>query len=99
MRNLRAGLSHLRPPFRQCRDSEAPRTQKADLAGNAPFFSDAERAALKLTEAMTRLSDLSGEPVPDALWAEVAAHFDERELSALRARDPRAECRVMHTSV
>ena len=34
---------------------------------HAPFFSDAERAALKLTEAMTRLSDLSGESVPDAL--------------------------------
>ncbi|GGX25946.1 carboxymuconolactone decarboxylase family protein [Streptomyces lomondensis] len=50
---------------------------------HAPFFSDAERAALKLTEAMTRLSDLSEEPVPDALWDEVADHFDEKELSGL----------------
>lgn len=50
---------------------------------HAPFFSDAERVALKLTEAMTRLSDLSGESVPDALWDEVADHFDEKELSAL----------------
>ncbi|MFE9030261.1 carboxymuconolactone decarboxylase family protein [Streptomyces iakyrus] len=50
---------------------------------HTPFFSDAERAALKLTEAMTRLSDLSGESVPDALWDEVADHFDEKELSAL----------------
>ena len=32
---------------------------------------------------MTRLSDLSGESVPDALWDEVADHFDEKELSAL----------------
>ncbi|MGW0614081.1 carboxymuconolactone decarboxylase family protein [Streptomyces sp. NPDC002788] len=50
---------------------------------HAPFFSDAERAALRLTEAMTRLSDLSGESVPDALWDEAADHFDEKELSGL----------------
>ncbi|MGC5037356.1 carboxymuconolactone decarboxylase family protein [Streptomyces sp. DT190] len=50
---------------------------------HAPFFSDAERAALRLAEAMTRLPDLSGESVPDALWDEVADHFDERELSGL----------------
>jgi AhpD family alkylhydroperoxidase len=50
---------------------------------HAPFFSDAERSALRLTEAMTRLSDLSGESVPDALWDEVAGHFDEKELSGL----------------
>ncbi|MFF7313008.1 carboxymuconolactone decarboxylase family protein [Streptomyces sp. NPDC008137] len=50
---------------------------------HAPFFSDAERAALKLTEAMTRLADLSDESVPDVLWDEVADHFDEKELSGL----------------
>jgi AhpD family alkylhydroperoxidase len=50
---------------------------------HAPFYSDAERAALKLTEAITRLADLSEESVPDALWDEVADHFDEKELSAL----------------
>jgi AhpD family alkylhydroperoxidase len=50
---------------------------------HAPFFTDAERAALKLTEAVTRLADRSDEPVPDALWDEVADHFDEKELSAL----------------
>ncbi len=49
----------------------------------APFFSDAERAALRLSEAMTRLSDRSHESVPDELWDEVADHFDEKELSAL----------------
>lgn len=49
----------------------------------APFFSDAERAALRLGEAMTRLSDRSHESVPDELWDEVADHFDERELSGL----------------
>ncbi|WP_329051028.1 carboxymuconolactone decarboxylase family protein [Streptomyces violaceus] len=50
---------------------------------HAPFFSDAERAALKLTEAVTRLADLSEESVPDVLWDEVADHFDEKELSGL----------------
>ncbi|MFJ8719227.1 carboxymuconolactone decarboxylase family protein [Streptomyces violaceus] len=50
---------------------------------HAPFFSDAERAALKLTEAVTRLADLSEDSVPDALWDEVADHFDEKELSGL----------------
>ncbi|EPH44948.1 hypothetical protein STRAU_1975 [Streptomyces aurantiacus JA 4570] len=49
----------------------------------APFFTDAERAALALTEAVTRVADRSGHAVPDALWDEVADHFDERELSAL----------------
>ncbi|WP_439679282.1 carboxymuconolactone decarboxylase family protein [Embleya sp. MST-111070] len=49
----------------------------------APFFSDAERAALALTEASTRLADHSGQAVPDALWDEVADHFDERQLSAI----------------
>jgi AhpD family alkylhydroperoxidase len=49
----------------------------------APFFSDAERAALALAEAVTRLADRSGDAVLDALWDEVADHFDERQLSAL----------------
>lgn len=49
----------------------------------APCFSDAERAALQLTESVTRLADRSHESVPDALWDEVADHFDEKEVSAL----------------
>ncbi|MDN3023118.1 carboxymuconolactone decarboxylase family protein [Streptomyces sp. S.PB5] len=49
----------------------------------APFFSDAERAALRLADAMTRLADRSQESVPDELWDEVADHFDEKELSGL----------------
>ena len=48
----------------------------------APYFTDAERAALALTEAVTRLSDRS-DPVPDELWNEVASHYDEQELAAL----------------
>jgi AhpD family alkylhydroperoxidase len=47
-----------------------------------PYFSDAERAALALAEAMTRLDDRA-DPVPDLLWAEAAKYYDERKLSAL----------------
>ena len=45
-------------------------------------FSAAERAALELTEAITRLADRP-DPVPDALWKAAAEHYDERELAAL----------------
>jgi AhpD family alkylhydroperoxidase len=43
---------------------------------DAPYFSDAERAALALTEAATRLSDRE-DPVPDAIYEEAARHFDD----------------------
>jgi AhpD family alkylhydroperoxidase len=49
---------------------------------DTPYFSDAERAALALTESVTRLSDRP-DPVPDALWDEVARHYDEPALAAL----------------
>jgi AhpD family alkylhydroperoxidase len=49
---------------------------------DAPYFTDAERAALALAEAGTRLSDQS-DPVPDAVFAEAAKHYDERALAAL----------------
>jgi AhpD family alkylhydroperoxidase len=48
----------------------------------APYFTDAERAALALAEAVTRLSDRS-DPVPDEIWAEAARHYTEQELAAL----------------
>ncbi len=48
----------------------------------APYFTDAERAALALTEATTRLADRS-DPVPDAIWDEAARHYDEQGLAAL----------------
>ena len=47
-----------------------------------PYFSDAERAALALTEALTRIADRP-EPVPDAIWEAAAEHFDETQLGAL----------------
>jgi AhpD family alkylhydroperoxidase len=49
---------------------------------DAPYFSDAERAALALTEALTRVAD-RGDPVSDELWDEVSEHFDERQRAAL----------------
>jgi AhpD family alkylhydroperoxidase len=49
---------------------------------DTPYFTDAERAALALTEAVTRLSDRE-DPVPDEVWEEAARHYDERQLSAL----------------
>jgi AhpD family alkylhydroperoxidase len=48
----------------------------------APFFTDAERAALALAEAATRLSDRA-DPVPDAIWDEAARHYDEQGLASL----------------
>ena len=49
---------------------------------DTPYFTDAERAALALTEAVTRLSDRP-DPVPDTIWDAAAKHYDERQLGAL----------------
>lgn len=49
---------------------------------DTPYFTDAERAALALSENVTRLSDRS-DPVPDAVWNEAAKHFDEKGLASL----------------
>ncbi|MFI8931634.1 carboxymuconolactone decarboxylase family protein [Streptomyces sp. NPDC053474] len=48
----------------------------------APFYTDAERAALALAEGATRLQD-GAEGVTDALWDEVNAHFTEEQIGAL----------------
>lgn len=49
---------------------------------DAPYFTGAERAALELAEAATRIADRS-DPVPDTIWNEAAVYFSERELAAL----------------
>jgi len=49
---------------------------------DAPYFSAAERAALALAEAGTRLAD-QADPVPRALFDEAAKHYDEKALAAL----------------
>jgi AhpD family alkylhydroperoxidase len=48
----------------------------------APYFTEAERAALSLSEAVTRLSDRP-DPVPDEIWDEAVRHYDELALAAL----------------
>jgi AhpD family alkylhydroperoxidase len=48
----------------------------------SPYYSEAERAALALTEATTRLADRS-DPVPDEIWDEVKRHYAEKVLAAL----------------
>jgi AhpD family alkylhydroperoxidase len=49
---------------------------------DSPYFTDAERAAFALTEAVTRLSDRA-DPVPDEIWNEAARHYDEPTLAVL----------------
>jgi AhpD family alkylhydroperoxidase len=77
------GLVHLRASqingCSVCLDMHARMMKKAGetderlfpVAGwrDAPYFTEAERAALALTEAATRLSDRS-DPVPDEVWEE-----------------------------
>lgn len=48
----------------------------------ALYFTDAERAALALAEAATRLSDRA-DAVSDEIWEEAARHYDEQALAAL----------------
>lgn len=48
----------------------------------APYFTDAERAALALTEAATRIADRAN-PVPDEIWDEAARHFEAPAMAAL----------------
>jgi AhpD family alkylhydroperoxidase len=47
---------------------------------DAPYFTDAERAALALAEAVTLISDRG---VPDEVWEQAACHYDEQGLAAL----------------
>jgi len=49
---------------------------------DVPYFTDAERAALALAEAMTRFADRP-DPVSDEVWNEVSQHFDEVGLATL----------------
>ncbi|MER7001506.1 carboxymuconolactone decarboxylase family protein [Dactylosporangium sp. NPDC000555] len=49
---------------------------------DTPYFTDAERAALALAEAATRLADRA-DAVPDDIWDDAVEHFGERELAAI----------------
>jgi AhpD family alkylhydroperoxidase len=48
----------------------------------SPEFTDAERSALALTEAMTRVADRP-DPVSDEVFADAASHFEEPALASL----------------
>ena len=51
----------------------------------ATVFTEAERAALELTEQGTRIADAAG-GVTDEAWANAAKHYDEDQLAALVLR-------------
>lgn len=75
-----------------CVDSSAKRGRELGIAEEkltavaawreTPYFDDAERAALALAEAATRLNDRS-DAVPDAVWSAASGHFDERALAGI----------------
>ncbi|HEY1916905.1 MAG TPA: carboxymuconolactone decarboxylase family protein [Streptosporangiaceae bacterium] len=48
----------------------------------ATVFTEAERAALELTEEGTRIAD-AATGVSDEVWANAAKHYDDEELAAL----------------
>ena len=49
---------------------------------DATVFTDAERAALELTEEGTRIADAAG-GVSDETWANAAKHYDDEQLAAM----------------
>lgn len=69
---------------RELRESGESAERIAAVAAwrEAPYFTDAERAALDLAEAATRLADRP-DAVPDAVWDAAAARYDEKELAGL----------------
>jgi AhpD family alkylhydroperoxidase len=56
------------------------RLAQLDAWAESPFYDDRERAALALTEAMTRVAATH---VPDDVWAQAERHFDADELANL----------------
>jgi AhpD family alkylhydroperoxidase len=90
------GLTHLRASqingCAACIDGGARAAKKASETDerlhavavwrDVPYFTEPERAALALTEAVTRLSDRP-DPVPDEVWDEAAHHYDQPALAAL----------------
>lgn len=75
-----------------CVDAGAKAARKAGVSDErlatvaawreTPYFSPAERAALELAEAATRLADRP-DAVNDEVWDAAATHFDEKQLAAI----------------
>jgi AhpD family alkylhydroperoxidase len=63
-------------------DESSERIHAVAAWREAPYFSDPERAALALTEAVTRIADRP-DPVSDEVWEEAARHYTEPQLAAL----------------
>jgi alkylhydroperoxidase family enzyme len=77
-------LQRVRRRRGQCQERRRDRpttVHPGRLAGHT-LLHRAQRAALALTEAVTRLSDRT-DPVPDEIWNEAARHYDEPALAAL----------------
>jgi AhpD family alkylhydroperoxidase len=68
--------------FMRPKDETNERLLAVSAWSDTPYFTDAERAALALTECVTRLSDRP-DPVPYEVWNEAAKHYDEASLAAL----------------
>ncbi len=86
---LRAGqlagstyLTVLHSGFLRKADQSEERIASVASWQDSPYFTAPERAALALAEAALRPSPY-GERVPDALYAEVAEHYDETALATL----------------
>ncbi len=69
---------------RQLRNAGEPDERILTVAAwrDVPYFTEAERAALALTESATRLAD-SADPVSDEVWDNAARYYDEGRLAAL----------------
>jgi AhpD family alkylhydroperoxidase len=75
-----------------CVDAGIESAQKAGVSveqllavsawSESPLFTEAERAALAMTEAATRLADNPG-AVTDEIWSECSRHFDDAQLNGL----------------
>ena len=72
---------------REPRESGEPDERLFAVAArrDAPYFTEAERAALALTEAVTRIDDRP-DPVPDEVWDAAARHYDEAAIASLLAQ-------------
>jgi AhpD family alkylhydroperoxidase len=69
---------------RELKDAGEPdeRINTVAVWRDVSYFTEAERAALALTEAATRLADRP-DPVPDDVWDNAARHYDDAQLAAL----------------
>jgi len=77
-RAVRVSCSHAQPaPTRSRPASNRPACSASPHGGRRPLYSSRERAALALTDAVTKLGEHG---VSDDVWAGAKAEFDEREL-------------------